>query len=298
MNGKISIIAFAALAVGACGTTSNINRFRAFAELGQTYQSAVTKVVDQASASNIDADSQLLMFGRENMIAGGDISRLPNDIERANVSVIETNRVYSRLRRQVALLNDYFRSLGALADFDGDPAIGSSAGSVVSALRSLFPGGQEVKIGSANPVDITSGVASLVVANVRSRRLAEELRRNGGEIDRQLAVQAQLLEALAEDIRNDQEIIVQRRLLDDVIAPFAGNGALPANWSQRRRELLVQMSAAADPAQEAAALSRRMRTAFADLVAGRLQAGDLVIYANDLSRLVAIAEKIDGSGGK
>jgi hypothetical protein len=59
-----------------------------------------------------------------------------------------------------------------------------------------------------------------------------------------------------------------------------------------RREVLLAASTQAKPVQEAAALSRKLHSAFIALAEGRLQPEDLALYAADLGRLVTLAEMI------
>ncbi len=289
MAPRLLVLVLAALAAAGCATTANINRFKAFSDLGRDYESAVLKVIDQAAQANIDADSQRLINSRE---------LLPNTAQRqtnilnADQAVLETTRAYNRLKVQANLLSDYFIALGALASFDGDSAIGTSAGNLVSSLQSLSPSLENLTIGQATPSSLIGGAASLVVSGIRSRRLSEELRRNGAVIDRQLALQSAVLELLARQIRQDQQVLSERTMLDQVVAPYAGSGSLPGNWAGQRRTLLLQASVAAAPAEQAVILSRRLRIAFQALAEGRMEPGDLASYAADLSRLVGLIEQI------
>ena len=286
------IIVAAAISVSACSSTANINRHKAFAELGRTYEGAVLDVISQAERSNIDADSQRLMTSRPGLMSDSATRR--QSILAANGAVLETSRTYARLKRQVNLLNDYFTALGALASFDGDSAIGESAGNVVTALQALSPSLEGATIGNATPASLIGSATTLVVTGIRSRRLAEELRRNGAVIDRQLALQSALLDLLAEQIRRDQAVLSNRQMLDDVVRPYAADGDLPGDWTERRRTLLLEQAVAAAPAEQAAALSRRLRLAFVALAEGRMEPGELADYAADLGRLVSLIEEVRG----
>ncbi|MEA3029070.1 MAG: hypothetical protein QOJ53_1822 [Sphingomonadales bacterium] len=289
MPARWLVLLATAIAATACSSTANINRFKAFADLGRSYEGAVVKVIDQAQETNIDADSQRLINSRALVT---DAAARQRNIIATNAAVLETSLAYARLKSQVNLLSDYFIALGALASFDGDSAIGQSAGNVVSSLQALSPALEHATIGGATPATLIGDATTFVVSGIRSRRLGEELRRHGPVIDRQLALQSAMLELLARQIRQNQEILSERVMLDSVVAPYAQAASLPSDWASRRRTLLLQSAVASAPAEQAVQLSRRLRIAFAALAEGRMEPGELADYAADLGRLVSLIEQV------
>lgn len=272
--------------LAAC-TTPSVNRFKAFAELGRGFEGAVDKVVDQAAASNADANSQELLNGRKTTKA----ERLA-DLTRHDDAIVGANRTYAGLKKQTSLLSEYFTALGALASFDGESAIGASTTGLVNSLEALSPSLQGAKIGGAPVADLLGAMAPLVVSGIKSARLRAELNRNGAVISRQLDLQNALLTALAEDIASDQDVLAQNQLLENVLTPYVEAQTVPGDWMDSRREILRQQSLAPAPAAEAAELSRKLKIAFVGLAEGRVDPGDLADYAADLSRLTDLIEMV------
>jgi hypothetical protein len=283
---RVHIIIAPIVLLTAC-TTVSTNRFKAFAELGRGFEGAVDKVIDEAATSNVDANSQELLSGRKTAPA----ERLA-DLNRHNDAIVEANRTYIGLKKQTALLSEYFTALGALASFDGESAIGASTTGLVNSLQALSPSLEGAKIGGAAVGDLLGAAAPLVVSGIKSAKLRAELRRNGPTISRQLDLQNALLSALAEDIASDQDVLSQHQLLEDVLTPYVEASSVPAGWSADRREILRQQSLAPAPAAEAAELSKKLKIAFVGLAEGRVEPGDLADYAADLSRLTTLIEMV------
>ena len=207
-----------------------------------------------------------------------------------NEAVVANIKAYAAIKKQTGLLSDYFTALGALASFDGESAIGSSAGDTVKSLQALVPDLQSAKIGNASLPDIAEAAVPLIVSNIKATKLRNELARNGTTILHQLDLQSALLTMLADDIAQDQDVIGQNDMLEDVLKPFANDGSVPGSWAARRREILNEQALAPAPAAEAAELSKKLKLAFTGLVEGRLEPGDLADYATDLGKLVTLIE--------
>ena len=82
-----------------CASSARINQFQAFAQLGHRHQVALGGVIDQAVASNIDANSQELLDIREQKVPakrwGPDMSG-DEILDANNLAVIETTRPLMR----------------------------------------------------------------------------------------------------------------------------------------------------------------------------------------------------------
>jgi hypothetical protein len=283
------------LALTSACTTARTNHIKALAEVGRSFETAVDKVVDQASDLNVDANSQMLLEGRSD---NRDDRR--KTLEANNAEMVRANRIYADLKKQNALLSDYFTALGALASFDGESAIGTSTQSLVTSLQALSPRLQGITIGNAPVASVVGAAAPLIVSGIKSRRLAEELRRNGPIINEQLDLQSKLLDALAEDIAEDQNVLAQNQLLERIYVPYIEASNVPAGWIADRRAILRQQAVVAAPAAEAAQLSRKLKLAFAATAEGRLDPSDLAADAADLGRLVSLIETVakPAAGGK
>jgi len=283
---RLLCVGGALASLSAC-TTARTNQFKSFAELGRTFETAVDKVIDQASDLNVDADSKTLIIGRKSTPAERRAELTAHDEE-----IVKANQIYADLKKQNALLSEYFTALGALASFDGESAIGKSTEGLVGALQTLSPSLKSAKIGNAPIAAAVGAAAPIIISNIKSHRLEAELRRNGPIISDQLDLQSELLNALADDIASDQELLAQSQLLDRVYVPYAEAKDVPASWMADRREILRSQAVVAAPAAEAAKLSRKLKLAFVGLSEGRIEVSELADYAADLSRLMSLIEKI------
>jgi hypothetical protein len=92
---------------------------------------------------------------------------------------------------------------------------------------------------------------------------------------------------------SDYRTLSEQQLLVDVIKPFsAPEGDLSAAWIAKRRSVLLAASTRTEPVKEAAALARKLHQSFIALAEGRLEPGDMALYAADLARLVDLVEMV------
>lgn len=275
-----------------CASSARINQFQAFAELGHRHQVALGSVIDQAVASNIDANSQELLDIREQKVPAKSWGSGPSGdeiLDTNNLAVIETTRQYAAIKRHAALLDEYFQKLGALAAYDSQP-IANSTSATVEAIQALSP-----KLQAMKGLPAAAGaVAQVVVNGVKGRLLERELRTNGDVIHRELALQERVLVFIAARIAADQDLLTQRKILDRLAVPFGdlNQPDVPGDWIAARRELLLSQAVAAEPAEEAARLSRQLRRAYLQLLEGKLTPEDVSSLASDLSRLLALIDVV------
>ena len=285
-----------------CASTARIDQFRSFADLGHKHQVALGSVVDQAVSSNIDANSQEILNAREQYEpkkqwpSPGGADEI---LDEQNQAVIATTRQYAAVRRHAALLDDYFRSLAALASYDSAP-IAASTAATVEAIQGLSPTLQNLKVGNTTLPQAVSGLVPVVVNGIKGRLLDRELRQHGDVINRELELQERVLAFVAERIAADQELLAQRRILDKLAVPFGDlSKPLPADWTTARREILMAQAMSAEPGAEAAKVSRELGKAFLQLLEGKLSPEGVSSLATDLSRLLTLIEVVSAkaSGG-
>jgi hypothetical protein len=77
----------------------------------------------------------------------------------------------------------------------------------------------------------------------------------------------------------------------DVALPFAGAGALPPNWQQRRKDHL-QASLALTSAEAAAAAARKLKLSFVALAEGRIEVVNVPAIVSDINDLLTLMEKV------
>ncbi|HEX5161922.1 MAG TPA: hypothetical protein VFV88_09375 [Steroidobacteraceae bacterium] len=278
------------LAAG-CTTTAKLNSFAELSKVGIAYSDAAGAVIDQAADGSIDADTATLLVTRE---LEDDPAKRRQALTDQSKALREQLAVFSRIRRHQELIKEYFVTLGALADAgDADSAIGSSAGGIIAALGKLSPGFENLKFGDQSVKDFTEQAVPLLVANLRSRALEQELRTNGKAIDRELLASEALMGFLAEKIQADDAAVQGPREADAVFTPYIRGEDLPDDWPATRQAFLersVDMSAVGN----AQAAARKLRTALTAASEGRLAPGQLQLLVNDLTALVEILENVKG----
>jgi hypothetical protein len=292
---RAPLVLIALVSLSGCASSARINQFRAFADLGHKNQIALTGVVDQAIASNIDANSQEILDARDVLVPGkkwpagqsGD-----SILDMNNEAVIATTRQYAMIKRHAALLDDYFQKLAALASYDSAP-IAASTTTTVAAIQELSPKLQNLKVGDVALPKAAGDLAAVVVNGIKGRMLDRELRQHGDLINRELELQERVLAFISERIAADQELLAQQKVLNKLAVPFGDlSKPLPAEWVASRRDLLIAQANAAEPAAEAARLSRELRQAYLQLLEGKLTPEDISSMASDLFRLLTLVDVV------
>lgn len=292
-----STIVLMAVALGGCASTTKINQFRSFAEVGRQEQAAVSGIVDQAISSNIDANSREILDARDQLVAVGKWGPIDpdNQLDRNNKAVIETTRQLTAIKRHAALLDEYFRSIAALADYDSS-AIAASTRSTVGALTKLSPQLAALKVGDVTLPAAAGSLAPVIVDHIKAHVLALELREHADTIGKELELQARILTFLSMLIARDQDLLAQHQILDQLATPYADlQKPLPGEWMETRRAILLGQAGASEPAAKAAELAAKMRLTFVSLCEGEASADDLAGYASDLSSLLTLVQVVSAS---
>ncbi len=290
-------ICFILLAIGlllsGC-TSARINQFARFAELGSAYSEAVMGLTREAGNVAIDADSAALTKARENLTPKerGDASIEHNKLMRGRVELLRD------LRRHAQLLRSYFLALAALAKSDEPSGIGAASEDVVKSLGKMSDRIKQAKVGDLPVSEFTGAVAKITVAQFQSAALEKELRVRAPTIERELDLQQAALQAIAEQMRTDLEVLQRREEALEVVDPFrAAKDSLPSDWTKRRKELL-NAHVSLDSVDAGAGLARNMKLSFVALVENRLDPSDFGILFKDVNEILTLIEEIQGTKPK
>ena len=274
--------------------SAKINQFSRFAELGSVYSEAVTGLTKEAGNVAIDADSAALMKARENLTPKerGDTIIEHNKLLRERIGLLRD------LRRHTQLLRSYFLALAALARSDEPSGIGAASEDVVTSLGKMSDRIRQAKVGNLPVSEFTGAIAKITVAQFKSAALEKELRDRAPIIERELDLQQAALEAMAEQMRTDLEVLQAREEALDVVDPFrATKDSLPSDWTKRRKELL-NTHISLDSADAGAALARNLKLSFLALVENRLDLSDVEILFGDINEILTLIEDIQGTKTK
>ncbi|MBT2246825.1 hypothetical protein JQK15_25300 [Sphingobium sp. BHU LFT2] len=287
------------LGLAGCASVVRINQFRQFAEIGRQQQVAVVGVVDQTITTNIDANSREILDTRDALPKAGWGELDPDEIlEIQNTAVIETTHQLTAIKRHSALLDRYFQSLAALADYDGS-AIATSTEATVSALTALSPRLEAMKAGDVTVPKAAAGIGQIIVNNVKAGALERELKRNADTINRELELQERLLTFLSQLIARDRDLLAQHQIMVELAEPYGDlSKPLPGSWIGTRREILIAQASAPESAAKAAELTAKMRMTFVTMCEGKASPEDLASYASDLSKLLTLVEVLESDTRK
>jgi hypothetical protein len=271
-----------------------INQFSRFAELGSVYSEAVTGLTKEAGNVAIDADSAALMKARENLTPKerGDTIIEHNKLLRERIGLLRD------LRRHTQLLRSYFLALAALARSDEPSGIGAASEDVVKSLGKMSDRIRQAKVGNLPVSEFTGAIAKITVAQFKSAALEKELRDRAPIIERELDLQQAALEAMAEQMRTDLEVLQTREEALEVVDPFrAATTSLPSDWTKRRKELL-NAHVSLNSVDAGAALARNLKLSFLALVENRLDLSDMEILFGDINEILTLIEDIQGTKTK
>jgi hypothetical protein len=274
--------------------SAKTNQFSRFAELGSAYSEAVTGLTKEAGNVAIDADSAALIKAREHLT-----------LEDRGKTIIEHNKLLREriwllrdLRRHTQLLRSYFLALAALAKSDEPSGIGTAAEDVVNSLGRMSERINQAKAGGLGVGEFTGAVAKITVAQFQSAALEKELRVRMPTIERELDLQQAALQAIAEQMRTDLEVLQTREEALEVVDPFrAATNSLPSDWTKRRKEVL-NAYVSLDAVDAGAELARNLKLSFLALVENRLDPSDFGILFKDINGILTLIEDIQGTKTK
>ena len=274
--------------------SAKINQFSRFAELGSAYSEAVTGLTKEAGNVAIDADSAALIKARE----------LLTPTERGK-TIIDHNKLLRErigllrdVRRHTQLLRSYFQALAALAKSDEPSGIGAASEDVVKSLGKMSDRIKNAKVGALPVSEFIGPVVKITVAQFQSAALEKELRVRASIIERELDLQQAALQAMAEQMRTDLEVLQAREEALDVVDPFrATKDSLPSDWTKRRKELL-NTHVSLDSVDAGVELARNLKLSFLALVENRLDSSDVEMLFGDINEILTLIEDIQGTKSK
>ena len=281
------------LHISGCAS-AKINQFSRFAELGCGYSEAVTGLTKEAGNVAIDADSAALIKAREPLTPKerGETIIEHNKLLRDRVGLLRD------LRRHTQLLRSYFQALAALAKSDAPSGIGAASEDVVKSLGKMSDRIKNAKVGDLPVSEFIGPLVKITVAQFQSAALGKELRVRAPIIERELDLQQAALQAIAEQMRTDLEVLQAREEALDVVDPFrATKDSLPSDWTKRRKELLnTQISL--DSVDAGVELARNFKLSFVSLVENRLDLSDVEMMFGDINEVLTLIEDIQGTKPK
>jgi hypothetical protein len=271
--------------LGAC-TTARVEQFDRFAETGVAYAAAIDALAEEAIDAAIDADSAVLVRTRD---ALSESERQQTVLEH-DALLKERAALLRDIRRHAALLRNYFVALAALAGSDAPAATAAEAQALAASIDALGArlgaGGLGERAGG-----VTGAATEIAVARFQREALEKELRLRAPLLERQLELQREAMQVIADELRADLQAVVSQRELADVVEPYASSGSLSRIWTTRRREILAAASAA-ESADAAASAAEAMQRSFRALVENRYTLADMRAVLADVNAIITLVELV------
>ena len=267
-----------------CATTEHASRL---ASAGSAYGKAVDALLAATEETAADADSARLL---------SEARGLPREERRVLLekhgTVSATISDLERLRRHGRLLTRYFEALGRLASNDADASAADATGDAAAALNRLGKELTDSTLLTSAERDLLSQTAALAVEGARRNAIERELKARAGLIDREIAVQQTLLDAVRRKLRADLESVTALGKERDVTRPFLDDAVSdPRGWIALRRGTLVTPPDT-DALKSASDAASKLRSAWRAFAAGRIDETALSAMMADLETMVSYAEAV------
>jgi hypothetical protein len=282
-----AVLALTLALLAACGTAPP-SQFAEFAKLGTALTDTTPPLLNAAFSEAVTADTIVLTQSRETLTDAGtrlDMLETSNDLLRQRLVI------YGDLTRHSQLLRSYFVTLGLLADASGDSGLGEGAKTIVDQLGALHPKLKGASVGDVAVADFVKEAAPAAIGAFRSIALKRELEARSAAISNELDLQQAVLTAIAEQMRADIRLRLQKENREQIETPFMEPGALPSDWKDRRlKSLQTPITLAAVDA--AARAAENLRLSFIALCEGGGAGASLTQLLQDVSDAVALVEAL------
>lgn len=275
MRYKIALVTTLAITLTACGANRQLAGYKSLAELGSGFEALTGKVIDQGIDRHIEADSYI-RFNSHNSAGITDLGQLSE----ADKAVISYVKQADAIKQHTSLLSAYFLQLKALASVDGESSIANSTTGILGGLETIS---KSLKL-SDDVETAIGGIAGRIFVHKQNGMIKRELEKNGGAILKHLALQTNALEVLYEDILTTEQDIANSANGLAVHRAFGAQEPLKADWVEKRRLHLLSLSRLGRGAGSALSLSRKLQTAFAGLVEGRISPDELALLTRELEQ--------------
>jgi hypothetical protein len=285
LNG--AFLAITLFTLSACGSAPP-SQFADFAKLGTALTDSMPTLLDAAFSEAVSADSIVLSQARTALVSPEE--RL-DMLEKSGTLLRDRLAIYSDLTRHSRLLRSYFVTLGLLADTSGDSSIGDGAKGIVDQLSALHPKLENALVGDFAVADFVKAAAPVAVGAFRSVALQRELKARADAITKELDLQQAVLTAIAEQMRSDIGLRIQKQNRETIEMPFIEAGDLPDDWTDRRVNSL-QTPITLEAVDAAAAASENLRVSFIALSEGGGAGGSLSQLLQDVSTVVSLVETL------
>jgi hypothetical protein len=255
-----SIVTFVLVVAVTTGCRSN-SEYKKLADAGNEYINAVDKLLVVATNSYIEVSSNKLVEAALEAKATGEnsIGETPEDrISKYFVEELKTSQerieIYKAIREHNKLLGEYFQVLGQLADSKSSPSL---QGKILGIVSNLTTTGKLISAVGLKVPALTR-ITNSPVSSDFTGALRSEIEQRKDVIMREITIQKQILEEMAELMKTDAEYISkkeERSLRNQLIELNMSNDDERALWIANRRSFLTMDRTAKELREASKALS-------------------------------------------
>lgn len=282
-----TIVIIAVLASFISGCRSSVE-YQRLAKAGNTYTTAMDKLLTTAGQIRIDKTSEQLLkddrLSNQTLEGYNELSKL--DVER--LEILENLRKHNRL------LTRYFALIDELASSNAPDRAKQEIEGVVGNLNKI---GTQLRGSALVPnTSVVKSVGGLVISSQIRGALREELDKRKDIIDREFQTQQVLLKVLSDSIKQDVSLTIESRELRQVIRPLVEEQPISDtdNWILKRRAILT-MNTTASELEDASKSAGKFQELFKDFVEGKLNRERLNTLLTDIESFITIVEQLKNS---
>ncbi len=275
------------LAAAGCASSTDTARLDEVAKAGIAYADKVPRLLDRAFELAAAVDSGALVEARPGLSA----EQRREALREFNAAMAERLEEYVAAKSHNDLLRSYFLAMQALVEPEGRKGIGNAAKRLTTELGKLSPRLKKARMGDVSVGGLVEPATEIAVASFRSTALRRELEARGAAIERELAVQQALVNALARQVRADREVLSARFRDDEVEEPYVSAARLPKTWPARRLRSL-RGAGDVEAARAAEQAIRSLRQAYVAALEGRLDSTRAAELATTVGGFVELVSRL------
>jgi hypothetical protein len=279
------MVAVLASFISGCRSSTEYQRL---AKAGNTYTTAMDKLLTTAGKIRIDETSEQLL--KDDRLSNQTPERY-NELSKLDVERLE---ILENLRKHNRLLIQYFTLIDELARSNAPQKAQQEIEGVVGNLNKI---GTQLRGSALVPnTNVIKSVGGLVISSQIRGALREELEKRKDIIDREFQTQQVLLDALGNSIKQDVSLTIESRELRQVIRPLVEEKPIPDtdNWIAKRRAILT-MNTTVSELEDASKSAGNFRELFKDFVEGKLNRERFNTLLTDIESFITIVEQVKNS---
>ena len=284
---RLSVLV-ALLGVLAACSTAPLRQAEGIAVSGKAYAQAVRGVGDLALTESLDYTVDQVAFERDRAT---DREKRKANLERTNTMLKRRIELVETANLQIALVEEYFVALEALAKYDPTAPTTAAFGSLLASLNSVeqsintSAGTAEGRL-TQGEINAAAKLAGQVARSAHAQQVSARLAEDAPIIGRHLRMLSKELVVLSEWVSARQEDRFTTFYAVEIEAPFADPGRpLPADWKEKYKRYL-RGTAVNERVKQAGEAGKAMERTWERYLAGEQSPEEVLQSVQDMQQLV------------